>query len=93
MVVAPVDVRQIDADSAVVVTIGGIGTGATIPYDKLQTYTLRRDPTGHWRCAAFQNTEMSDRARQTYALDSTRPSGSASAASAAHAASHAESDG
>ena len=67
MVVRPLSARQLDADSAVVVTIGGIGTGATIPYDKFQTYTLRRSDTGKWQCAAFQNTEMSRRAQETFA--------------------------
>ena len=67
MVVTPLSVRELDANSAVVVTIGGIGTGGTIPYDKFQTYTLRRTDAGRWQCAAFQNTEMSSRARQTHA--------------------------
>lgn len=67
MVVRPVNVRQLDADSAVVVTVGGIGTGRSVEVDKFQTYTLRRDPSGQWRCAAFQNTEMSRRAQQSFA--------------------------
>lgn len=66
MVVTPVDVRQYD-DSAVVVTIGGIGKGDDIAFDKFQTYALRRSATGQWQCAAFQNTEMSERAREIHA--------------------------
>jgi uncharacterized protein (TIGR02246 family) len=45
-------------DSAVVLTAGGIGTGASIRYDKLQTFTMVRQE-GRWLCAAFQNTKMS----------------------------------
>ncbi|GAA1991093.1 SgcJ/EcaC family oxidoreductase [Amycolatopsis minnesotensis] len=67
MVVTLVNVRQIDADSAIVVTVGGIGKGDKIAYDKFQTYALRRDGAGEWQCAAFQNTEMSERAKKTYA--------------------------
>ncbi|QWF81762.1 SgcJ/EcaC family oxidoreductase [Amycolatopsis sp. CA-230715] len=67
MVVTPIKVNQVDDDSAVVVTVGGIGTGEKIAYDKFQTYTLRRAETGQWQCAAFQNTEMSQRAREIYA--------------------------
>jgi uncharacterized protein (TIGR02246 family) len=52
-------------DAAVVLTAGGIGTGASVPYDKLQTFTMvRRD--GRWLCAAFQNTKMSPRAERRY---------------------------
>ncbi|EWM13714.1 SgcJ/EcaC family oxidoreductase [Kutzneria sp. 744] len=65
MTVKPIDVRAVDTDTTVVTTIGGIGIGATIDYDKYQTYTLRRR-AGRWECVAFQNTEMSDRAKQTH---------------------------
>lgn len=65
MVVRPIDVRTIDADTTVVTTVGGIGRGDTIEFDKYQTYTLHRSD-GRWRCAAFQNTEMSVRARDEY---------------------------
>ena len=58
MVVKPVEVRQISDDAVSVVTIGGVGKGARIPFDKLQTFTfVSRD--GRWFCAAFQNTLMS----------------------------------
>ncbi|WP_194894408.1 SgcJ/EcaC family oxidoreductase [Catenulispora pinisilvae] len=65
MAVKPINVRQVDADTVVVVTVGGIGKGTTIGYDKLQTYTLRnRD--GRFECVAFQNTEMNRRAKKAY---------------------------
>jgi uncharacterized protein (TIGR02246 family) len=52
-------------DAAIVLTAGGIGAGESIPYDKLQTFTLvRRD--GRWLCAAFQNTKMSPHAERRY---------------------------
>lgn len=54
----------LDKNTCVVLTVGGIGTGE-LAYDKLQTCTLvRRD--GRWLVAAFQNTEMSEQARQQY---------------------------
>jgi len=65
MAVRPIDVRTVDTDTAVVTTIGGIGAGATIGYDKYQTFTLRRR-TGRWECVAFQNTEMSSRAKRAH---------------------------
>ncbi|WP_432992620.1 hypothetical protein [Dactylosporangium sp. CA-233914] len=46
-------------------TVGGIGKGTRIEYDKLQTYTLR-ERDGRYECVAFQNTEMSRRARKAY---------------------------
>jgi uncharacterized protein (TIGR02246 family) len=52
-------------DSAVVLTAGGIGTGASIPCDKLQTFTMVRRE-GRWLCAAFQNTQMSAEAERLY---------------------------
>jgi uncharacterized protein (TIGR02246 family) len=52
-------------DIVVVLTAGGIGTGPSIPYDKLQTLTMvRRD--GRWLCAAFQNTKMSREVERRY---------------------------
>jgi len=51
-------------DTAVVTTIGGIGVGEIV-YDKYQTYTLHRR-AGRWECVAFQNTEMSSRAKQIH---------------------------
>ena len=45
-------------DAAIVLTAGGIGAGASVQYDKLQTLTMVRHE-GRWFCAAFQNTKMS----------------------------------
>jgi uncharacterized protein (TIGR02246 family) len=67
MAVAPIDVRPLGPDTAVVVTVGGIGTGDAVGYDKFQTLTLHRDGEGTWRCVAFQNTEMSGEARAAHA--------------------------
>lgn len=63
MVVKPISVKPLGADSVVVVTVGGIGKGLAIDYDKYQTYTLR-DTDGRWQCVAFQNTEMSKRTKK-----------------------------
>jgi uncharacterized protein (TIGR02246 family) len=65
MVVKPVDVRSVDVDTAVVTTIGGVGTQPEFGYDKFQTYVLRRRE-GQWLCVAFQNTAMSEEAKRRY---------------------------
>lgn len=69
MIVEPVAVTILDEqDVATVLTIGGLGqaeAAEAVEYDKFQTFTLvRRD--GRWQCAAFQNTEMSDRAKHRH---------------------------
>lgn len=51
--------RQIAPEVVVALTEGGVGTGESIPFDKVQTYTLVRTPEG-WRCAAFQNTSKGE---------------------------------
>lgn len=62
--VEAIGTRQVDESTAVVLTIGGIGI-AEIDYDKFQTFVMvRRD--GNWLIAAFQNTEMSQRALAKY---------------------------
>jgi uncharacterized protein (TIGR02246 family) len=48
--------RMLNADTAVVVTEGGIGKGRTVRRNKIQTFTLVRQD-GRWLCAAFQNTK------------------------------------
>ena len=65
MAIKPISVRPIDADAASVLTVGGLGAGDGIAYDKLQTFTLVRHD-GRWMCAAFQNTRMSRRAKRVY---------------------------
>lgn len=55
-------------DVAVAVTTGGVGKGAVIPFEKMQTLTLVRREN-QWKCAAFQNTEMSLDAKRLYNPD------------------------
>ncbi len=62
MAVKPLSVQDLGPDTCSVLTIGGIGHTSPIAYDKLQTFTLIREG-GRWLCAAFQNTEMSGRAK------------------------------
>ena len=50
------DLRFVAPDVAIVVTDGGIGKGARIRHDKVQTFVMVRDGET-WRCAAFQNTK------------------------------------
>lgn len=65
MAVKPIDVRMPDESTAVVTTVGGIGKGGRIDFDKFQTFTLRRRE-GRWECVAFQNTQMSRRSKRAY---------------------------
>ncbi|MFE2374022.1 SgcJ/EcaC family oxidoreductase [Streptomyces sp. NPDC059398] len=65
MTVKPIDVRMPDESTAVVTTVGGVGKGSRIGFDKLQTFTLRRHE-GRWECVAFQNTKMSRRSKRAY---------------------------
>lgn len=55
MAMRVIDVRFTGRDTAVVVTEGGIGKGARVALDKVQTFVLVREGE-LWRCAAFQNT-------------------------------------
>ena len=65
MAIKTIGMRQLGDDVAAALTIGGIGKGHEIPYDKLQSFTMvRRD--GRWLCAAFQNTQMSRSARRLH---------------------------
>jgi uncharacterized protein (TIGR02246 family) len=50
------EIRWPTPDTAVVLTEGGVGKGARLPLDKVQTFTLVRTAAG-WKCAAFQNTK------------------------------------
>jgi uncharacterized protein (TIGR02246 family) len=65
VIIEPIAVTMLDDDVASVLTISGIGTDEVREYDKFQTIVLVRQD-GRWRCAAFQNTEMSDRARRLH---------------------------
>ena len=64
MAIDIVQLTELSPDVVVVLTAGGISKTEPIVRDKFQTYTLVRQD-GAWLCAAFQNTEMSDRARKT----------------------------
>jgi len=57
MVMRVIEKREIAPGVAVVVTEGGVGKGARVALDKVQTFVLVRDDEG-WKCAAFQNTKM-----------------------------------
>lgn len=65
MAVKAIGVRLLRDDICSVLTVGGIGREAAIPYDKLQTFTLVRQGDS-WLCAAFQNTGMSEQAREAF---------------------------
>ena len=54
---------ELSPDVVVVLTAGGISKTEPIVRDKFQTYTLVRQD-GAWLCAAFQNTEMSERSKR-----------------------------
>lgn len=71
MVIEPVTVMMLDKNTASVLTIGGIAAAPPVEYDKYQTLTLVRR-AGRWQCAAFQNTQMSDRARAHHHGGATR---------------------
>lgn len=65
MAIKAISAKSLGGDVASILTIGGLGGDDNILYDKLQTFTfVRRD--GRWMCAAFQNTEMSRRAKRQY---------------------------
>jgi uncharacterized protein (TIGR02246 family) len=65
MAVKAIGVRPLGDHVCSVLTIGGIGEKAPIACDKLQTFTLVRRGD-RWLCAAFQNTAMSDRAKEAF---------------------------
>ena len=51
-----IETREIAPGVVVAITEGGVGKGARIPLNKVQTFVLvRRDDV--WKCAAFQNTK------------------------------------
>jgi uncharacterized protein (TIGR02246 family) len=65
MVVKAVGVHSLGPDICSVLTVGGIGKKADVPYDKIQTFTLVRRGE-NWLCAGFQNTAMSKRAKTAF---------------------------
>jgi uncharacterized protein (TIGR02246 family) len=60
-----IETKPLCEDVCVVLTAGGIGEQKPISHDKLQTFVLVRSGT-YWFCAAFQNTGMSERARNAF---------------------------
>jgi uncharacterized protein (TIGR02246 family) len=56
MSVRVLEMQMVALDVVSVLTEGGIGKGANLPCDKMQTFTLVRTAEG-WQCAAFQNTK------------------------------------
>ena len=57
--------KPLTDDVAIVLTAGGVGKDKLIHYEKLQTLTMIRR-SDRWMCAAFQNTDMSPRAKILY---------------------------
>lgn len=51
-----IDARMLGEECAVIVTEGGIGKGAKIRHDKVQTFVFVREGD-RWLCASFQNTK------------------------------------
>ena len=72
MIIKAISVRPLGDDAASVLTIGGLGQGTDIPYDKLQTFALVRR-NGRWGCAAFHNTEMNAASKQKYNAPQSTP--------------------
>ena len=65
MKIKVLSIKALTDDVTVVLTIGGVGKGAVIPYDKVQTLTLVRQ-NDRWMCTAFQNTEMGSTEKRLY---------------------------
>lgn len=78
--------RMLNADTAVVVTEGGIGKGRSVRRDKVQTFTMVRQD-GRWMCAAFQNTKKNRLFIRINRLAETRSAGTRSAETRSSAAS------
>jgi uncharacterized protein (TIGR02246 family) len=66
-----VDTRLVDDNTAIVLSVAGVGNEQQLSYDKFQTSVLvRRDES--WMIAAAQVTAMSDRSKQHYQSDPDR---------------------
>ena len=65
MAIKQLSVSALGEAAVSVLTVGGLGKGEPIRYDKIQTFTLVRR-NGRWSCSAFQNTRMSARAEHTF---------------------------
>ena len=65
MIIQVINKRRLCEGAISVLTIGGIGKGTRLRYDKIQTFTMIcRDK--RWMCSAFQNTEMNGHAKRAY---------------------------
>ena len=65
-----VNTRLLDANTAIVLSVAGVGSEQQITYDKFQTSVMVRRDEG-WMIAAAQVTAMSDRSKQRYQNDSS----------------------
>jgi uncharacterized protein (TIGR02246 family) len=65
MKIKVLSIKPLAEDVATVLTAGGVGKETIIRVEKLQTLTMVR-PSARWMCAAFQNTDMSPRAKSLY---------------------------
>jgi uncharacterized protein (TIGR02246 family) len=63
-----VTTRLLDANTAIVLSVAGVGSEQQITYDKFQTSVMIRRDEG-WMIAAAQVTAMSDRSKQRYQND------------------------
>ncbi len=63
-----IDLRLLDDNTAIVLTLGGVGRDGDVSFDKLQTFVMTRRDEG-WMIAAFHNTTMSDRSKQRFQSD------------------------
>ena len=72
MAIKAVRVRPLGPNTCSVLTVGGIGRGTPLAYDKFQTFALVR--AGRQReCASFQNTTMNEHAKSLYNDSETPP--------------------
>lgn len=69
MAVRPVEVRSLAENVVSVVTVGGVGKGKVIPFDKLQTFTFVKRGD-RWLCAAFHNTRMNRASKRGFQVGS-----------------------
>jgi hypothetical protein len=65
MKIKVLSIKPLTDDVAIVLTAGGVGKDKLIQYEKLQTLTMIRR-SERWMCTAFQNTDMSARAKSLY---------------------------
>ena len=74
MDVKAISVKHIGPDFCCMVTSGGLGMNDPVAHDKVQTLVLTRSD-GEWRCVAFQNTLISEQAKNGRANDAPEANG------------------